>query len=54
MKDLNRHFPEEGIQVVNNLMKRCSPSLVKGEMQIKIAVRHLYIASAAAKSPPYV
>ena len=41
-KDLNRHIPNEGIQIANNIMKRCSISLVSlviKEMQVKTTMR---------------
>jgi hypothetical protein len=53
---MNRTFSKEEIQMAKKLMKKCSPSLVRKEMQIKTTLRFYLtpIRIATTKNSPTI
>ena len=48
-KDMNIYFTKEVIQMADKHMKKCSPSYVSRELEIKATVKYHYIPISMAK-----
>lgn len=48
-KDVDRHFPEENLQMESKHTKNCQTSLTIREMQIKATVKYNYTPKRMAK-----